>query len=266
MMATRAKNPPASTIKIVASTWSGFYKEDRMDPQLAEISGLKGDWDQRIHLLVSSNAILILSSRWPSGNEQAKQEAVALGEAIIWTSVPDPNAKAVDYFPGAGSEPNVPIPAGIEIAMPDGMILEATTPVGKMRVEAVPQSKRSYTWEGATRSVIMGARTGERWYGSKGLMYPGPGNHWEEHNGISRGVLEEGQQHFKSTAEAMAWLKERSWMPFVHNNSGLVVGWQKVLERQQLNVEVWQIMINGKKPKSLPGATDAKIEIIRKGK
>jgi hypothetical protein len=105
---------------------------------------------------------------------------------------------------------------------------------------------------------------GERWYGSLGLYYPGPGDHWKEHNGITRGVVEEGQQHFKSIKEAMAWIEKRKYMPFVYRNDGLMVGWSKTPERRQLTVEVWQILINGKKPMALPGAQDSAIEIGRK--
>lgn len=100
----------------------------------------------------------------------------------------------------------------------------------------------------------------ERWYGSLGLYYPGPGNHWKSHNGITRGVLGEGQQHFKTVEETLAWISEQKrWMPFVYRNDGLVVGWRKVPPRKQLNVEVWQIYINGEKPMALPGSEDDKI-------
>jgi hypothetical protein len=101
----------------------------------------------------------------------------------------------------------------------------------------------------------------ERWYGSLGLCYPGPGHHWKEHNGITRGVVEEGQQHFDSVEAAMEWIAQRTWMPFVYRNDGLMVGWGKVPGRYQLDVEVWQLMINGEKPASLPGATDEAIKV-----
>lgn len=258
------KSVPRDGSQIVARPWVGYFREGTVEPTYAKISKLEGEWGQRMYIVARPDAILMLTIQWPAADNKAKTEAIELAEAIIFTVAPDPKAKGVDFFPGAGSESNKPIPPGTEIAMPDGMILEATTSVGKMRIEAGPQSKRSYTWEGATRSVIMGARR-ERWYGSKGLGYPGPGNHWVEHNGIARGVLEEGQQHFKSVKEAMDWLGKRKYMPFVYNNKGLVVGWNKVLERQQLGVEVWQIMINGKKPTALPGSTDDKIVIVRAG-
>lgn len=87
-----------------------------------------------------------------------------------------------------------------------------------------------------------------RWIGSFGLYYPGSGFHWKEHNGINRGVLEEGQQHFNSVEEAQAWLKLPNHSDCVYRDDGLVVCCSKTLERRQLSVEVWQFYIAGKIP------------------
>ena len=78
---------------------------------------------------------------------------------------------------------------------------------------------------------------------------------------ITRAVLEEGQQHFSSADEAVAWLAGRR-STCVWTGDGLVVGWSKNTARKQLNVEVWQIYINGAKPNNLAGAQDA--NIVRK--
>ena len=40
---------------------------------------------------------------------------------------------------------------------------------------------------------------------------------------------------------------------------GLMIGWSKTPSRKQLNVEVWQIYISGKKPGELAGSQDDKI-------
>jgi hypothetical protein len=147
-----------------------------------------------------------------------------------------------------------------EIVMSPGMKITATTPNGTIAVSAGNGLTRSYTWDGATRSVEMWPRT-ERWYGSLGLYYPGPGFHWKEHEGIARGVLEEGQQHFKTVNEALKWIRARNWMPHVYTKNGLVIGWMKVPSRKQLNVDVWQIYINGHKPTNLPGSQNSKIVV-----
>jgi len=85
-----------------------------------------------------------------------------------------------------------------------------------------------------------------RWFGSLGLYYPGPGFHWQENNGIRRGVLEEGQQHFNSVAEAIAWLKLPYHSDCVYRDDGLVVCYSINRVLHDLYVDIWQILIGGK--------------------
>ena len=139
------------------------------------------------------------------------------------------------------------IPAVNEIVMPSDSMLEATTPGGKITIKSGKGLKRYYTWDGATRSVVMWPRT-ERWFGSLGLYYPGPGFHWIAHNGIKRAVLGEGQQHFDTIDEAKDWLHSRSHSDCVYRDDGLTVCFSKNLDRNQLDVHVWQIFIEGKTP------------------
>jgi len=135
------------------------------------------------------------------------------------------------------------VPQENEIVMTKGTKITAITRTGTITITAESGLKRSYSWEGATRSVIMYPRKG-RWFGSMGVYYPGPGNHWKEHNGITRGVLEEGQQHFDSLEDAVGWLKIRSNY-CVYRDDGLVVCFSKTPKRYQINVDVWQIYIGG---------------------
>ncbi len=155
-----------------------------------------------------------------------------------------------------------PIPAINETAMSPGSTITATTATGTISIKAGDGLKRSYTWEGDTRSVEMVPRE-KRWYGSLGLWFPGPGHHWEPHNGITRGVVEEGQQHFKTVDDAMKWIDDDSnkSVPLVYRNDALAVGWSKNLERSQLNVTVWQIYVDGQKPSLLPGSQDDLINV-----
>ncbi len=168
-------------------------------------------------------------------------------------------SRSLERKPGEPEANDRPIPKGTETVMPPNSSITAETTTGTIKITAGNGLLRSYTWEGATRSVEMGARR-TRWYGSLGLAFPGPGNHWKPHNGISRGVLEEGQMRFTSMAAAMKWIGERGkLLPTVYRNDGLMVAFGKSLPRKQLNVQVWQIYINGKKPTSLAGSHDAKI-------
>lgn len=177
--------------------------------------------------------------------------------AILFLSLPAllPYALADDAKPVVGR-----LPAGCEVVMSPGMRITVTTSVGKIAITAVDEVTRAYTWDGATRAVEMTPRT-ERWYGSLGLFNPGPGEHWRGHGGITRCVTEEAQQHFKTVEEALKWIKERDSTPFVYRDDGLMVGWDKDLARKQLGVEVYQILIDGKKPKRLPGSQDKKIVV-----
>lgn len=156
---------------------------------------------------------------------------------------------ALVLFSCDSSTPNISsssvVPSDNEVVMTDGMRIIATTGIGTIAITATKGLERSYTWEGETRSVIMWPRNA-RWFGSMGLYYPGPGNHWKEHNGIKRGVLEEGQRHFDNEESALKWLK--MWSECHYRDDGLVVCYSKWPDRNQLNVGVWQIYIGGKVP------------------
>lgn len=138
-----------------------------------------------------------------------------------------------------------PIPTINEVVMPADTTIVATTKAGAITIKSGRGLKRYYSWDGATRSVVMWPRPG-RWYGSFGMYYPGPGFHWIGHNGIKRGVLDEGQQHFNTVDEAVAWLKLPYHEDCVYRDDGLVVCYSKRPERYQLNVDVWQIYVEGK--------------------
>ncbi len=154
--------------------------------------------------------------------------------------------------------PRVPIEQ-LELVMKEGDRITATTSAGSVEILAGKGLKRIYTWEGASRRATLWARR-ERWNGSMGGYFPGPGEHWKDHHGITRGVLEEGQQHFKSRAEAMAWIKEQSdYYATVYSRQGLVVSFDKVPGRKQINVKISQIFIGGRVLSGLPGASDGKV-------
>jgi len=151
-----------------------------------------------------------------------------------------------------------------EIVMSPGMKIFATNRTGPITIEHASDTKRRYTWDGASRVVSLVPRR-ERWYGGLGLYCPGDYG-FQPNNGVSRAVVEEGQRHFKNEADALAWLDEpynSDTLNFVYTRDGLAVGWHKVYARQQLNVDVWQILIDGKKPQNLPGARDDLVSVKR---
>ncbi|HEY1122418.1 MAG TPA: hypothetical protein VGE67_12490 [Haloferula sp.] len=151
----------------------------------------------------------------------------------------------------------------LELVMAEGDRITATTSAGTVEIVAGKGLERTYTWEGASRHAKLWPRT-ERWDGSMGAYFPGPGQHWKSHHGVTRGVLEEGQQHFKRESEALAWLRRQSgYYATVYSKQGLVVTFDKSPDRRQINVEVAQIFIDGKVPGSLPGASHGKLQFQR---
>lgn len=61
----------------------------------------------------------------------------------------------------------------------------------------------------------------------------------------------------------MEWLRTR-YSPAVYRDDSLVVSFGKVIERRQLNVDVWQILIRGVKPERLERSNNNKIKVDRK--
>jgi hypothetical protein len=149
--------------------------------------------------------------------------------------------------------------AQVESVMLPGMAITATTPVGTITVHAESNLRRSYAFANTKLSTTMTPRT-ERWYGSLGL-YDGGASLWCSHGRIDRTVVEEGQQHFETAEEALEWIRSQRAMPYVYRNDGLAVGWKTFAPRCELDVEVWQLLVQGNKPKRLEGAEDDKIRV-----
>jgi hypothetical protein len=151
-----------------------------------------------------------------------------------------------------------------EIVMTPGMQITARTAKGEITIRAGEKYERFYTWDSATRSAKLEPRW-ERWYGSLGIVNrePVPWRRWKSNKGITRGVLEEGVLWFKTVDGALAWVKraQSTGEDYVYTRNGLVIGWVKILPRKQLNVDVWQFMIDGKKPESLPGSRDDLVSV-----
>ena len=134
---------------------------------------------------------------------------------------------------------------------------------GRLIITAGKNYLRSFTWAGATRSVIAWPRK-ERWNGSLGIYYPGEGDNWKEHDGITRLVFEEGILNFDSIASLLKYLaRYEDKSKVAYNDSGLFVFWDKNIGAGgTLNVILWQLVINGKKPDGIPGSHNEKIEVL----
>jgi hypothetical protein len=80
-------------------------------------------------------------------------------------------------------------------------------------------------------------------------------------------VVQEGQIHFNDMHFVYEWIRrqQRGYArsgKTVWTNDGLLVSWDTVPGRAQLNADVLLICINGKRPKKLEGATDSAIKVI----
>ena len=140
------------------------------------------------------------------------------------------------------------------------MRITAKTSVGTIAITAVDEQTRSYTWDGGTFAVER-LPAAERFFAEDGLYYKGKGEHWRDHHGITRCLTKEANKLFITVEDAMAWIKEPERASFVYRGDGLMVGWSKTADPKQLTVEVWQILIDGKKPTRLPGSQDDKIVV-----
>ena len=153
-----------------------------------------------------------------------------------------------------------------EIVMTKGMEITTETQTGIMKILAGDGFERRFSWDSCERTVILEPRD-KRWLGDFGIYHGGFSIPevgywtWKECDGIARPVVTEGQQHFKSEDQALAWISSQKWIMPVYTSDGLVVGWRKVPERKQLSVNITQIYINGSKPSKLKGSDDSKISI-----
>ena len=81
----------------------------------------------------------------------------------------------------------------------------------------------------------------------------------------TRLVVQESVMDFQADDEAYAQLYEGSAvMDWVYTPDGLVVGLGRSPSRQQINVDVFQFLVRGQKPKALRGARPNQIGLSRR--
>lgn len=147
-----------------------------------------------------------------------------------------------------------------ERVIPVGATVAATTANGTMLITASSTTRRRYRWGNRDGSYALMPRV-SRWYGSLGLYVSsapmrGPG--WSVD-----GVLTEYQIHFRDDLSAVRWLTANARSPdrLVWGSTGLSVAFIEIPSRGQLDVDVVQVCIRGKKPQHLSGADDRNISI-----
>ena len=146
--------------------------------------------------------------------------------------------------------------------MSPGMLVTATNPNGTVTITAGEGTRRDYAGTGWKESLSLIARS-SRWNGSLGLYDPA-----SSYSPYGRLLAEEGRIHCTSVSQAMCWLYVGSDQDRpTYTNTGLVFGYSVSVPPEggepTRSVEHWQIYINGRRPRHLPGANDRAIQMTR---
>lgn len=143
-----------------------------------------------------------------------------------------------------------------EVAV-DGAVLRpgesvaAKTRFGAVTVSYVSPVARRYAWDGRSRTVRLRVRS-EPFRGLTGLY--DPAEQWA-FDPRTRLVLQESVRDFESYDQLYAALREGSAvMDWVYTADGLVVGFGRTADRHQVNIDVFQVLVQGRKPQRLDGA------------
>ena len=145
-----------------------------------------------------------------------------------------------------------------------GESIEARNRFGSVRVAYAAPLKRRYSWDSHSRVVTMIARP-EPWLGEQGLY--DPANCFVLVIPLCqtpRLVVAEATHDFATYEELYAFLYQGgAVMDWVYTSDGLLVGFGRQPLRQQINVDVRQLTIQGRKPQALKGARDRDIRLAR---
>ena len=151
-------------------------------------------------------------------------------------------------------------PTVTETVLSTGQCIDARNKFGHVRIGYVSPIRRRFEWDGRSRVIKMTPRP-ERFLGMLGMYDPA------DSLGINpfeiRLVVEESIRDFRTPQEITAFLRTSSAvMDWVFTADGLVVGFGRSPERRQINIDVWQILLNGRKPVGLNGARPESIRLI----
>jgi len=166
----------------------------------------------------------------------------------------------VSLFAGCATQQQRQLLPYTETVLSPGMRVAATNPNGTVTITAGEGTRRDYAGIGWQKSLSLIARS-SRWNGSLGLYDPA-----SSFSPYGRLLAEEGRIHCTSVSQAMRWLYVGSdhTRP-IYTNNGLVFGYSIVTPpdggEPTRSVELWQLYINGRRPRHLPGANDRAIQV-----
>ena len=149
-----------------------------------------------------------------------------------------------------------------ELAMEPGMIIEATNKNGTVFIEYIDPLKRHYQWDDFDEERDLIPRK-KRFMGELGVYDPTHAYIWEVFT--PRIVASDSQLHFDSMSDIDKWLYQSSAvLDWVYTDDGLVVGFRKKPSRNQVNIEVYQLYLNGEKPTKLKGSRPENIKVTKR--
>lgn len=163
-------------------------------------------------------------------------------------------------LPGCESSevPDKPYPF-TRLAMQPGMVIEAKNKNGTVYIEYLSPLERRYRWNGHDEKRTLIPRK-EIWLGRLGVYDPATAYIWEIFS--PRIVANDSEIDFTTMEDVEKWLHQGSAvMDWVYTDDGLVVGFAKTSSRNQVNIEVYQIYINGEKPSQLKGSRPERINV-----
>lgn len=138
-----------------------------------------------------------------------------------------------------------------------GQSVTASNQSGTVRIVYVGPTTRTFEFNGKSTTIHETPRP-KPWDGKLGIY--DPADSFGPFPAI-RIVCQESVLHFDDLDQAYAFLRSQISMGWVYSPDGLVVGFSRTPERRQVNVDLYQILIRGRKPHDLRGARPAAIHL-----
>jgi hypothetical protein len=143
--------------------------------------------------------------------------------------------------------------------MEPGMHIEATNKNGTVVIDYLGPLKRRFRWDDYDEERILIPRK-ERFQGRLGAYDPADAWIWEVWE--IRIVSDDSQLHFETMGEIDKWLYQGMGIAdWVYTDDGFVVGFFRSPDRNQVSISVYQIYLNGEKPKYIKGSRPENVKV-----
>lgn len=153
---------------------------------------------------------------------------------------------AVERLPGAAQ------------LLPSGSVVKMSNENGSIKIEAVDETTRRYTWNGNTLTAKLAWRTYKE-SGATGL---------HSHEGTPllgenpKLITNESTVEFTSLTEARRWTDESCGLEWVSNRDGWLIGYGgSDFHPRYIRIEIFRAYINGKPAQVLPERKGTSIDI-----